>query len=268
YDKYQLLPETVIDAAGLITRARYDYRVMQPDAVTDPNGNVTHFTFAPLGLLASTFVRGKTLSEGDQRRPSVRMEYGFLAFDESPPGDRQPIFVRTFRQVHHDTETDVLLPDLDHTITTVEFSDGFGRLLQTRAQREELRFGADHFGGGDSVLPAQQSAGRGGDVVGQSNTDIRNPNVAVSGWQIYDNKGRVIEKYEPFFAEGWDYGQPDDKKLGQKVTMFYDPRGHAVRTVNSDNSEQRVIYGVPGTLAVPELEHPERFAPTPWEAYT
>src|SRR5262249_7241002 len=92
--------------------------------------------------------------------------------------------------------------------------------------------------------------------------------VVVSGWQIYDNKGRVVEKYEPFFAEGWDYGEPDDEKLGQKVTMFYDPRGHVVRTVNPDNSEQRVIYGVPGTLAAPNLEHPERFDPTPWETYT
>ena len=105
-------------------------------------------------------------------------------------------------------------------------------------------------------------------MVGQSNTNARNPNVVVSGWQTYDNNGRVVEKYEPFFAEGWDYGQPDDQKFGQKVTMFYDPRGHVVRTVNPDNSEQRVIYGVPGTLASPDLEHPELFEPTPWEAYT
>jgi hypothetical protein len=268
YDKYQLLPETVTDAAGLTTRAHYDYRVMQPNEVTDPNGNVTRFTFTPLGLLASTFVRGKTPMEGDQMRPGMRMEYGFLAFDQSPPEDRQPIFVRTIRHVHDDTETDVPLPERDETITTVEYSDGFGRLLQTRTQGEELRFGDEHFGGGDSVLPAQQSAGRGGDVVGQSNTNIRNPNVVVSGWQIYDNKGRVVEKYEPFFAEGWEYGQLDDKKFGQKVTMFYDPRGHVVRTVNPDIYEQRVIYGVPGTLVAPDLEYPERFDATPWEAYT
>ena len=54
------------------------------------------------------------------------MEYDFLAF-----ADRgQPISVRTIRQVHHDTETDVPLPQRDETITTVEYSDGFGRLLQ------------------------------------------------------------------------------------------------------------------------------------------
>ena len=27
----------------------------------------------------------------------------------------------------------------------------------------------------------------------------------VSGWQVYDNKGRVVQKYEPFFAAGFGY---------------------------------------------------------------
>ena len=78
------------------------------------------------------------------------MEYGFLAFEDSPPGNRQPIFVRTIRHIHHDTELDVPLPERDETITTVEYSDGFGRLLQTRTQGEEVRFGDEHFGGGET----------------------------------------------------------------------------------------------------------------------
>ena len=72
------------------------------------------------------------------------------------------------------------------------------------------------------------------------------PEVIVSGWQIYDNKGRVVEKYEPFFSTGWDYAGPTDAQLGQKATMFYDPRGQLVRTVNPDGSEQRVVHGAPG----------------------
>jgi RHS repeat-associated protein len=268
YDKYQFLPEKVIDAAGLTMQAVYDYRVFQPKEVIDPNGNKSLFNFTPLGLLESSFIQGKTPTEGDQKRPGVRMEYGFLAFEESPPENRQPIFVRSIRHTHHDTELDIPLPERDKTITTVEYSDGFGRLLQTRTQGEEVRFGDEHFGGGESVLPVKQSDGAGGDVVGRKSTDPLNPNVVVSGWQIFDNKGQVVEKYEPFFAEGWDYGQPDDSKTGQKVAMFYDPRGHAIRTLNPDGSEQRVIFGVPGTIALPNLEHPEIFEPTPWEAYT
>jgi len=268
YDEFQLSSTEVTDAAGLTMQADYDYRVFQPKEVTDPNGNRSLYTFSPLGLLESSFIRGKTTAEGDQARPGVRMEYGFLAYEQSPRDNRQPIFVRTIRQMHHDTETDVSLPQRDETITTVEYSDGFGRLLQTRTQGEEVRFGDEHFGGGETVLPIKQSAGAGGDVSGRQNADLTKPNVVVSGWQMYDNKGQVVEKYEPFFSEGWDYGQPGDTQLGQKVVMFYDPRGHAIRTVNSDGSEQRVIYGVPGTIAAPDLTKPGDFEPTPWEAYT
>ena len=268
YDKYQFLPEQVTDAAGLTMKAMHDYRVLQPKEVIDPNENTSLFNFTPLGLLESSFIRGKTPTEGDQNRPGTRMEYGLLAFDESPPGDRQPIFVRAIRHMHHDTELDVPLPERDETITTVEYSDGFGRLLQTRTQGEEVRIGDKHFGGGEGVLPVKQSEGAGSDVVGRKNTDPLNPNVVVSGWQIFDNKGQVVEKYEPFFSEGWNYGQPDDSKTGQKVTTFHDPRGHAIRTLNPDGSEQRVLYGVPGAIAAPDLEHPESFEPTPWEAYT
>jgi RHS repeat-associated protein len=267
YDQYQLLPIEVTDAAGLTLRAHYDYRVLQPDMVTDPNGNVSRFVYTPLGFLRSQFIRGKTSAEGDQVRPSLSIDYDFLAYVASPTENRQPIFVRTIRQIHHDTELDVPLSERDETITTVEYSDGFGRLLQTRTEGEAVRFGDEHFGGGELVLPAKQSSGPGGDVVGKQNLNTLAPNVVVSGWQIYDNKGQVVEKYEPFFAEGWAYEQPATSKTGQKTTMFYDPRGQVIRTLNADGSEQRVIYGVPGSIAAPDFSEPEIFEPTPWEVY-
>ena len=78
------------------------------------------------------------------------------------------------------------------------------------------------------------------------------PMSIVSGSQVYDNKGRVVEKYEPFFAVGLDYAPPSDAQFGQKDTMFYDPRGQVIRTLNPDGSEQRVIYGIPVDLKNPE----------------
>jgi RHS repeat-associated protein len=126
------------------------------------------------------------------------------------------------------------------------------------------------------VLPADQSdtAGTQAPVAGRER-DSTEPNVVVSGWQTYDNKGQVVEKFEPFFSQGFAYLSPEDEQalfgrnvLGQKVTMFYDPRGQVIRTVSPDGSEQRVIYGVPGTISNPDLSDPDVFEPTPWEAYT
>ena len=258
YDAFHLLPVMVTDAVGLATSAEHDYRVLQPRSVVDPNGNQRAVTFSPLGLVTATAVMGK---EGEQAGdtfdvPSVRLEYDFLAFVNR----RQPVSVRSIAREHHVAETDVPLPEREATIETVQYSDGFGRLLQTRTQGEDVLFGDASFGGG--VLSADQSIVT-GDSIGRRRAAGGLPNVNVSGWQIYDNKGRVVEKYEPFFAVGWDYVTPDASQLGQRTTMFYDPRGQVVRTVNPDGSEQRVIHGIPVDLA-----NPEQFTPTAWEACT
>ena len=62
-------------------------------------------------------------------------------------------------------------------------------------------------------------------------------------------RGGVVEKYEPFFSAGWEYSPPTESQRGQKATMYYDPRGQVIRTVNPDGSEQRVVHGVPGSIA-------------------
>jgi hypothetical protein len=181
--------------------------------------------------------------------------YDFLAFTER----KQPASGRTIRRVHHVNDADVPLPQRDEVIESIEYSDGFGRLLQTRTQAEDVAFGDSVFG--DAGLSADQSQPV-GEAIGQR-AAIDPPRVVVSGWQVYDNKGRIVEKYEPFFSSEWEYVAPTDAQRGQRVQIFYDPRGHAIHTVNPDGSEKRVIYGMPT-----DLSHPEQFTPTPWEAYT
>jgi RHS repeat-associated protein len=265
-DGYRVLPAEVTNAAGLTTTAAYNYRVLQPNEVTDPNGNRTAYTYTPLGLLSGTSVRGKLADHvGDETRPSVEITYDLLAFDHSPPDARRPVSARTRRYVHHDTETDVPLPERDESIDAVQYSDGFGRLLQTRTQAEDLLF--DDLQGeapvvGTAGLPADPGAPT-GRAIGRVRAAPDPPNVVVSGWQTYDNKGQVVEKYEPFFARGWDFAPPADSQLGQKATLTYDPRGRLVVNANPDGSEQRVIVGVPI-----DLSDPDHFTPTPWETYT
>ncbi|MBA3462798.1 MAG: VCBS repeat-containing protein [Deltaproteobacteria bacterium] len=244
-DPYDLFAVRVTDALGLETIATHDYRAMQAATITDPNGTTTGATYSPAGLVTSKYVRGEH-GEGDVAHPSVRFVYDLHAFAER----KQPISIRTIRRVHRDSELDVPADRRDDTIERIEYSDGFGRLLQARAQAEELLFGDDVFGRG--TLATSSITGRGAP-----------DHVVVSGWQTHDNKGRVVEKYEPFFSRGWDYQVSADTQRGQKTQLFYDPCGHLVRTVNPDGSEQLVVRGIPAHLAAPGEYHP-----TPWEAYT
>ena len=264
YDGYDMLPGEVADPAGLTTRASYDYRVLQPASLTDPNGNRTLYTFTPLGLLAGISVLGEDGEHiGDTPiQPSTRFDYDFLAFANSRPGARQPIFVHTVRRIHHAEDQQIPRPERDETTETREYSDGFGRPLQTRTQGEAVRFGHALFGG--DVLPVEQADAREARRAVAGRRLPRDPAaVVVSGWQVHDNKGNVVERYEPFFATGWGYAPPGAADRGQRTATYYDPRGQVVRAVNPDGSEQRVIYGVPAGLS-----DAERFTPTPWEAST
>ena len=103
----------------------------------------------------------------------------------------------------------------------------------------------------------------GNDIVGIANGNATQPNVVVSAWQIKDNKGRVVEQYQPFFSTGWDYAAAQQQQLGQKSSLFYDPRGELNRTVSPDGSEQRMVHGVPVDLANPAV-----FSPSFWETYS
>ncbi len=259
YDAFDFLPVQVTDPVDLAVSATYDYQSFQPKQITDSNGNTAVMEYNPLGLLARTWVKGKQANEGDFQRPSVELAYYFRTFEQRA----EPISVRTLRYERHDTDPD----DTGDTIETREYSDGFGRLLQTRTQAEDVLFGDSRYG---AEVLANDITTTPGLIRGTQRNAGEPVNVVVTGWQVHDNKGRVVEKYEPFFDTGWEYVLPKDRQLGRKVMLFYDPRGQLIRVLNPDGSEQRVIYGVPNDISNPPqmARDTTQFLPTPWENYT
>lgn len=209
YDVYNMLPVNSKQWLNLTefleTIAEYDYRVMQPFKVTDVNLNISVFDFSPLGLLRASAIIGKgteadykSNSGGyyDRYAPSVLMEYDFFAFINNS----DPVFVKTIsRELHYQQSA------VSPTIIKVEYSDGFGRLLQTRVQAEDVVYGNQIVG--TSGLPADQSTAN-TDTIGIERVITDPLNVVVSGWKIYNNKGKVVEQYEPYFDKGFDFTLP------------------------------------------------------------
>jgi RHS repeat-associated protein len=257
YEEYSLVAIDVGNSAGLHTKATYDYRVLQPSEIIDANGNRTGYTFTPLGLLATIAVMGRANENlGDTPAdPSTRLAYDFRAYTTLG----RPISVWTSRRVHSVNEVDIPLPERNATLESIEYSDGFGRLLQSRTQAEDVLMGGAPFGA--AGLPADPSIAL-GSAQGSEKGPLEPTNVVVSGSQVYDNKGQVVEKYEPFFSSSLTYAAPSDAERGRKLTIFYDPRGQRVRTVHPDGSETRQILGIPN-----DLSDPDHFMPTAWEAY-
>lgn len=268
YDStYHFLPIEVRDAVGLRTSASYDYRIFQPQLITDVNDNQQTFAFTPLGLAEGIAVMGK---EGENlgdtlESPGTRFSYDFEAFIDSKDSDSpQPISVHTIQREYHIKDNDPLIPEADrnNTISKGEFSDGFGRILQTRAQAEDVLFGDPLFGE-EVISPDQDAFPRPQEIIGRVRGEGDPPNVVVSGWQIYDNKGQVIIKFEPFYSQDFGYLPPGEAERGRKIRVFFDALSRSIKTLNQDDSEQLVIYGIPN-----RLDAPLDFKPCPWEAYS
>lgn len=252
YDAYNLYPIEVENAVGLVTKAQYDYRVLQVEEITDFNGNRMRYLFSPLGRLRAQVVMGKigeavgdTVSE-----PTFRWIYDDHAFWKTS----KPISARMIQRIHHVHDTDVPLPDRDLAMESVSYSDGFGRIVQARSPGEDLLFGDPVHG--DAGLPLDQG------LPTQPAVGVAAEWVLVSEWKRYDNKGRVVESFERFFDQGWEYAEPTTSQRGLSTQTFYDPRGQAIRTVRADGAQTRVIFGIPVAL-----DNPDDATPTPWEAY-
>ncbi|MCK5241622.1 VCBS repeat-containing protein [bacterium] len=251
YDDFKTMPVKVIDPIGLQSLAEYDYRMMQPSSIQDPNGNTIHFVFSALGLMIKQYLSGQKAEGGTQDKPELSFTYDLFAYQNTRDSrEAIPSWVHSTKRVYHAKDN-----LLDEVIEARQYSDGFGRLIQSRAPADEIIYGES---GDDVGLPLDpeleptpaQGAGN-------------NNRVIVNGWTIYDNKGQPIKKYEPFFSQGWDFQRKEDALKGMHSTLYYDPRGEIIRTVNPDNSEQREIYGIPETL-----DSIDSFSPTSWEKYT
>ena len=258
-DSFWILPAEVTDAAGLKMNATYNYRVFQPASTIDINGNVSEFKFSANGLLTEIWLKGKPAkNEGDRGHPSLSLTYDFFAYrntENLPRNRRIPTFVHSTRRIWHDSDSNAPATTPHDVIESRQYSDGFGRLIQTRDQAEDWTFGDT----GDDVGLAESQGVAGRPAIALKADD----RVTVSGWQIYDNKGRVVEKCEPFFDRGWAFQYETDATRGLATQYFYDPRGKLIRTINTDGSEQRVALG-----RVTDLTRPDDFVPTPWESFS
>lgn len=221
YDAYALLIKRSVDAVGNETAARNDYRVLQPDQITSPNGHLSEVAFDALGRVVGTAVRSRT-GDGDTvaglvRDPTAAQVQAFVAnphaealnllngassrliYDLSAAPAFHAAIART---QHHtvNTSPDVLL--------SFSYSDGFGREAQTKVQAEPDSGGAPRWVG--------------------------------TGWTVYNNKGKPVRRFEPFFSG--THAFEFDVRQGVSPYLFYDPLGRVVATLKPDRSWEKVVF--------------------------
>src|SRR5207244_1865452 len=108
------------------------------------------------------------------------------------------------------------------------YSDGFGRELQTKVRAENGD--APKCGPDQAVLagdpPTATGDVRPGDLVRNPNRDVVRgpaaPRWVGTGRTVYNNKGKPVKQYEPFFSSTHLYeDEPDMTDTGVSSVLFY-----------------------------------------------
>jgi RHS repeat-associated protein len=241
YDGYDLLLVSTLDAVGNSTSAAHDYRVLQPELITDPNGNRTEARFDALGMLAGTAVCGKAtgVTEGDSFDTfTVDLAPTDITafFDSTNPiplavsnlgtattrilydFDRVPVCAASIARETHVSDLVSDLAQGGQTAVQLQFvySGGFGREAQTKVQAEP--------GPLDLSDP---------------NSPLANPRWVGTGEKIYNNKGKPVRQYEPFFSAAPQFGI---EKWGVSGTLFYDPVERVIATLHPNNTYEKAVF--------------------------
>jgi RHS repeat-associated protein len=253
YDAYDLLAATTTDAVSNVVTSVNDYRVLAPALITDPNGNQIAVSFDALAMVAATAVMGKpgenlgdllTGFSADLTQPEIHGFYNavdphtvagpllgnattrviydvrrFLNSQAAAPTDPtkwQPAFAATLARETHVSD---LAPGQQSTIQiTFSYSDGYGREIQKKIQAEP-----------GPVID-------GGPVV--------NPRWVGSGWTIFNNKGKPVRQYEPFFSQFPSAGHQFEfgMQVGVSPILCYDPVQRVVATVQPNQTYEKVAF--------------------------
>jgi RHS repeat-associated protein len=249
------------DAAGNLTTQGNDYRVLQSQLVMDPNRNRIVVAFDTLGMVVGTAVMGKPLPapvEGDAldgfeadlseavmldhlanplsdphailRRATTRLVYDLFAYYRTKDQpDPQPAVVYTLvRETHNADLTPGQQTKVQHSFS---YSDGFGREIQKKIQAEP------------GPVPQRDANGKiivDADGQPEMTANDVNPRWVGSGWTVFNNKGKPVRQYEPFFTDTHRF--EFDVRIGVSPVLFYDPVERVVATLRPNHTWEKVVF--------------------------
>jgi RHS repeat-associated protein len=235
FDSHDLLLTETRDALNNRVLAQNEYRVLQPRLVTDANNNRSEIAFDALGMVAGTAIMGKegealgdslegfdpdldpaTILEhiADPRtnpsailaRAGVRLIYDLHRYQHSESTDSQPNLVYTMvRETHNSDLTPGAQTRILHSFS---YSDGFGREIQKKIQVEP------------------------GVITG--NGSVVSPRWVGNGWTVFNNKGKPVRQFEPFFSDTHNF--QFDVRIGVSPVVFYDPLERLVGMLHPNHS--------------------------------
>ena len=263
---HDLLVARTEDALHNTITATNDCRVLQPWLVTDPNGNRTQVAFDALGMVVGTAVMGKTTEQlGDLLDASFEPDLAEDQLDalmsaprvktanpdESAAGQiaydllgkattrivydlgrfkrlGEPPFAATLAR---ETHVEPAAGQRTKIQVSFSYSDGYGREIQKKIQAEPGPVPQHDSQGKIVIKPDGQP---------QMTADTFSPRWVGSGWTIFNNKGKPVRQYEPFFTDTHRF--EFEVKIGVSPVLFYDPVERVVATLHPNHTYEKVVF--------------------------
>jgi RHS repeat-associated protein len=264
YDSHRLLIVSTQDALANTVESVNDYRVMRPKLIADPNRNRTAAAFDALGLVAATSVMGKEgqnvgdLLEGFDADPPLAALQSFVANPRDEAASLlgkattrivydlnrfrrcgQPPFAASLARETHFFDQGGAQSKIQISFS---YSDGFGREIQRKIQAEA----------GDAPQRQDNLSLPGGDIrPGELVHDANGKPVQAgaarrwvgSGRAVFNNKGKPVKQYEPFFSATHLYEEEREMTdSGVSSLLFYDPVERVIATLRPNHTYEKVVF--------------------------
>jgi RHS repeat-associated protein len=240
YDSYDLIGIATTDPVGNVTTVANDYRVLHPYRTTDANGNSHEVAYDCLGVVAGTAVYSAT-GEGDSLLGFVAdlSEAQILALRADPLADPAALLGNASSRIVHDLlayyrTRSLPAPDAPMAYTLLRETHASDPPPNGLAKYQQIFAYWDGFG-----REAQHKArAEAGPVPGVG--DNIDPRWVGSGWTIYNNKGKAVRRYEPFFTATHLF--EFNRLEGVSSVMFYDPAERLVAALHPDQTLEKHVF--------------------------
>src|SRR5262249_75238 len=232
---------------NMVTVSQFDFRVLAPREMKDPNDNYSAAAFDILGMPVASAVMGKTHTESGDDLTNVQTDltltevnaFFTTAYKVNVPGGW--LGNATARYVY----------DLGEKLENGRITYGHRpagacgilrekhvKQLQLQGGENKIQVGVEYSDGSGNVLVKK----------GQAEPDPALNNNTLrwiaNGKTILNNKGKPVKQYEPYFSKTEHTFNSTEaaQETGVTPLMFYDAVGRLVRTELPDGSFSKVEF--------------------------
>ncbi|QPF72251.1 toxin [Roseateles sp. DAIF2] len=236
-----------------------DYRLLMPVRIMDANRNRAHVILDVLGMVVGKALLGK---------PEEALGDSFAGFDPDPPtpailaqlanplanpaallgnaavrivydvhayertkGSAQPQPVSAC-SISRETHASDGVPAGGLKVQVgFAYWDAFGQEIQRKVRAEAGK------------VPARDGTGAiliGADGQPQMTAGAVSPRWVGSGWTVFNNKGKPVRQFEPFFSD--THAFEADVRVGVSPVQFYDPLGRLTATLHPDHTWAKLRF--------------------------